>query len=61
LTDFPPFTQDAQERIEDHLHASFDGLCTGCGYCLPCPVDIPIPKFLDAYNQLILSHGDDPA
>ena len=56
---FSPNSPQERARIEEHLHASFDDLCTGCGYCLPCPVAIPIPKFLDAYNQLILSHGDD--
>jgi len=35
--------------------ASFNDLCTGCGYCKGCPVDIPIPKFMDAYNQLIFT------
>ena len=59
VTNFHPCSAQERARIEQHLHQSFDGLCTGCGYCLPCPVDIPIPKFLDAYNQLILSHGDD--
>ena len=34
---------------------SFEGLCTGCGYCDVCPQDIPIPKFMDAYNHKILS------
>ena len=34
-------------------------LCTGCGYCKGCPMDIPIPKFMDAYNQLILSGESD--
>ncbi|MFO7576775.1 MAG: 4Fe-4S dicluster domain-containing protein, partial [Pelovirga sp.] len=58
VADFTPLSPAAQERLQDHLDHSFDGLCTGCGYCLPCPVDIPIPKFLDAYNQLILSGGD---
>ncbi len=32
----------------------FDDLCTGCGYCKGCPQDIPIPKFMDAYNQKML-------
>ncbi len=58
VEDFKPYTTAERARIETHLHASFNDLCTGCGYCLPCPVDIPIPKFLDAYNQLILSKGD---
>ncbi|HMB17041.1 MAG TPA: aldo/keto reductase [Pelovirga sp.] len=55
---FCPYTTTERLRIETHINESFNDLCTGCGYCLPCPVDIPIPKFLDAYNQLILSKGD---
>lgn len=31
----------------------FNDLCTGCGYCEGCPVDIEIPKYMDAYNQKI--------
>jgi predicted aldo/keto reductase-like oxidoreductase len=56
---FHPYSTTERAHIETHLHEAFNGLCTGCGYCLPCPVDIPIPKFLDAYNQLILTGGDD--
>ncbi|HWR24091.1 MAG TPA: aldo/keto reductase [Feifaniaceae bacterium] len=37
-----------------------NALCTGCGYCDSCPVQIPIPKFMDAYNQKLLT-GRDPA
>lgn len=33
---------------------SFNNLCTGCGYCNKCPVDIDIPKFMDSYNMKIL-------
>jgi predicted aldo/keto reductase-like oxidoreductase len=42
--------------------ASFEGLCTGCGYCDDCPQGIPIPKFMDAYNQKLLNNqpGGDP-
>lgn len=28
--------------------------CTECGYCLPCPVGVDIPKVIDFYNQLHL-------
>ena len=58
VADFRPWSATERTRLEKHLHESFDGLCTSCGYCLPCPVDIPIPKFLDAYNQLILGGGE---
>ena len=27
-----------------------DLYCTGCKYCLPCPVDINIPHIFDLYN-----------
>lgn len=42
-------------RLEPNIENAFDHLCTGCGYCLPCPVDIPIPEFMDVYNQVILN------
>jgi predicted aldo/keto reductase-like oxidoreductase len=38
---------------------SLNDLCTSCGYCNYCPVGIPIPKFMDSYNQKILSGGED--
>lgn len=36
---------------------ALNDLCTGCGYCKGCPKGIEIPKFMDAYNQKILSKG----
>ncbi len=55
---FIPYSQEQQQKLQVNIETAFDGLCTGCGYCLPCPVDIPIPKYLDSYNQLILTNGD---
>ena len=63
---------DAVKAIEDlkEYHASeivaeyenkgmsFNNLCTGCGYCKGCPVDISIPKFMDSYNMKVLSETD---
>ena len=34
---------------------ALNNLCTGCGYCKGCPKGIEIPKFMDAYNQKLLS------
>lgn len=39
---------------------SLNDLCTGCAYCDDCPEGIEIPKFMDAYNESILS-GEDKA
>ncbi|MCL2717449.1 MAG: aldo/keto reductase [Lachnospiraceae bacterium] len=33
---------------------SIDDMCTGCGYCDKCPVGVQIPKFMDAYNMVLL-------
>lgn len=34
---------------------ALNNLCTGCAYCKGCPKGIEIPKFMDAYNQRILT------
>lgn len=34
---------------------ALNNLCTGCAYCKGCPKGIEIPKYMDAYNQQILS------
>lgn len=51
---FTPYGAGHMEAMQQKLQASFDGLCTGCGYCLPCPKELNIPKFMDAYNQKVL-------
>lgn len=59
VTNFVPHAPDHIERVKAHLTESFDGICTGCGYCLPCPVDLEIPKWMDVYNQKIFENTDD--
>ncbi len=54
LDGFTPYDAAFVASIEKHIEQEFDGLCTGCGYCLPCPQNIPIPKYMDAYNLMIL-------
>lgn len=55
VTAYPLPTATELERIKLSSATSFDGICTGCGYCVDgCPENIRIPRLMDAYNQLIL-------
>jgi predicted aldo/keto reductase-like oxidoreductase len=52
---YRPRTETELAENKEKMQASFEGLCTGCAYCDDCPQGIPIPKFMDAYNQKILN------
>ena len=53
--------EGVEEEDSDILYEKFlksgnfrNDLCTGCNYCNKCHKGIDIPKYMDAYNQLIL-------
>ena len=62
IESYKPRTEAELTAVKAHADASLEGICTGCNYCDDCPHDIPIPQFMDAYNQKILNNkeGEDP-
>ncbi|MCL2044240.1 MAG: aldo/keto reductase [Treponema sp.] len=58
LESYQPRTETELADVKTRALASFEGVCTGCGYCDDCPQGIPIPKFMDAYNQKIFNKED---
>ena len=59
---YKPRTEAELAAVKTKAPAALEGLCTGCAYCDGCPQEIPIPKFMDAYNQKLLqtSNREDP-
>lgn len=49
--------EEIVRRYEDSGIA-LNNLCTGCAYCKGCPKGIEIPKYLDAYNQKLLTKDE---
>ncbi|MBC7264926.1 MAG: aldo/keto reductase [Chloroflexi bacterium] len=48
-----PLTADELDRMRrmlDESKALADLYCTGCGYCMPCPNDVNIPKNFEYMN-----------
>lgn len=49
-----PLTADDLKVIDQHLgklKAMADLYCTGCGYCVPCPANVRIPRIFRTYNS----------
>ena len=54
----PPFTADEFTALTDKFSVSIKNLCTGCGYCLPCPKGCDIPKYMESFNHKLLTGTD---
>ena len=59
LDRFVPHPPDHLEAIRAAIQKDFNEMCTGCGYCLPCPQGIPIPRYMDIHNLVQLKASDD--
>ncbi len=55
---FEPYPQEHIDSIRAKVTESFNTLCTGCGYCLPCPQELDVPKLMDVHNVSVLAGGD---
>ena len=51
----PAWDAAMQKCVEEEREALGKDFCRGCGYCLPCPVGIPIPML--ARMRLFLTRG----
>ncbi|MDR1929847.1 MAG: aldo/keto reductase [Treponema sp.] len=58
---YKPRTEAELEDAKSRSTSSFEGICTGCAYCDECPQEIPIPQYMDAYNQKLLKKEGDAA
>jgi hypothetical protein len=58
VENFQAYDAARVEALRGRILSSFDGFCTGCGYCLPCPRNVPISRMMDAYNQKLLGSKD---
>jgi len=59
VENFTPYPAEHIERVKANLGEAFNGFCTGCGYCIPCPAQLEIPKLMDVFNQKILTGTDE--
>ena len=56
MDNYKPRTEAELAAVKAKAQAALEGICTGCAYCDCCPQAVPIPKFMDAYNQKILKN-----
>ncbi|MDR1577596.1 MAG: aldo/keto reductase [Deltaproteobacteria bacterium] len=57
---FTESDEEAINQVRDFFKGRVKADCTGCGYCLPCPSGVEIPKNLNFLNQYYLFEGDGP-
>lgn len=55
MENYKPRTAAELEEVKSKAAGSFEGICTGCAYCDDCPVGVPIPQYMDTYNQKLLN------
>ena len=46
-----PFTEEDINILKSKLGKNMNEICTGCGYCKVCPMEINIPGYMLFYNE----------
>lgn len=54
-----PAETEVLERVAGHFQEKIKVSCTACGYCLPCPEGVNIPKNFSYYNDYFLMDSDE--
>ena len=56
---------EVESNLVARVREEYEGMalipCTECGYCVPCPEDIDIPRLLNIYNDSIMYDKHDYA
>ena len=50
--------EEALAKVREYFKTRLKLNCTGCGYCLPCPAGVNIPKNFSYYNEYFLVDSD---
>ncbi len=63
FNNFKPLSDDemaAMERVNEEITARSQNGCTGCRYCMPCPMGVNIPKNFSIWNNYhkYMNRGD---
>ncbi|MDF1568164.1 MAG: aldo/keto reductase [Spirochaetaceae bacterium] len=58
---FQPYTPETIETIRGKVEQEFNAMCTSCMYCNVCPEDIPVWTYMETWNHIKLSGGEDAA
>ncbi|MEG1585106.1 MAG: aldo/keto reductase, partial [Anaerovorax sp.] len=47
------------KKVSDEYNRLIQYSCTGCKYCMPCPLKIDIPLIIKLYNEWFLYEGNE--